>query len=71
MHKARKPKKPRKPERKLERPLAGLFETASELGCSINTARRYALNGKLPSVRIAGKIFIPREAILRAQREGI
>jgi Helix-turn-helix domain len=51
--------------------LLNLFDVALTLGISIATARRYALGGLLPSVRIAGRIRVPREAIVKAQREGV
>lgn len=51
--------------------LLKLFDVAGELGISIDTARRYALSGRLPSVRIAGRICVPRDAVLKALREGI
>ncbi len=60
-----------KTSQKKEPPLMGLAEVATGLGISIDTARRYARGGRLPSVRIAGWIRVPREAVLRAQREGI
>jgi len=52
-------------------PLMGLFDVAIALGISIDSARRWARSGRLPSVRIAGKICVPRKAVDRAQREGI
>ena len=51
--------------------LLTLFDVALTLGISIATARRYALNGVLPSVRIAGRIRVPRKAVEKAQREGV
>lgn len=51
--------------------LLTLFDVALALGISIATARRYALSGLLPSVRIAGRIRVPREAVAKAQREGV
>jgi predicted site-specific integrase-resolvase len=51
--------------------LLTLFDVALTLGISIATARRYALNGLLPSVRIAGRIRVPRAAVAKAQREGV
>lgn len=51
--------------------LLTLFDVALTLGISIATARRYALSGVLPSIRIAGRIRVPREAVAKAQREGV
>jgi hypothetical protein len=51
--------------------LLGLFDVALELGISIPTARRYALNGLLPFVRIAGRILVPKGAVARIRRQGI
>lgn len=63
--------KPVKPKRRKQEALMGLLDVALLMGTSIDTARRYALSGKLPSVRIAGKIRVPRNAVERALREGI
>jgi predicted site-specific integrase-resolvase len=60
-----------KSAKRKESQLLGLLDVALKLGISINTARRYALSGLLPSVRIAGRIRIPSEAVAKAQREGI
>jgi excisionase family DNA binding protein len=57
--------------RKKEPKLLGLFDVATELRISIDTARRYAKAGRLPSVRVGGRIRVPREAVAKAQREGI
>jgi excisionase family DNA binding protein len=54
-----------------ESELLTLLDVALDLGISTTTARRYVLAGVLPSVRIAGRIRIPREAVAKAQREGI
>jgi excisionase family DNA binding protein len=51
--------------------LLGLFDVATELNISIDTARRYAKSGRLPSIRVAGRIRVPREAVMQAQREGL
>jgi predicted site-specific integrase-resolvase len=51
--------------------LLSLLEVALKLRISIATARRYALNGALPSVRIAGRIRVPSKAVAKAQREGL
>jgi hypothetical protein len=51
--------------------LLSLLDVALKLRISIATARRYALSGLLPSVRVAGRICVPSEAVAKAQREGI
>jgi len=51
--------------------LFDLRDVALKLGISVVTARRYALTGLLPSVRIARRIRVPREAVEKALREGI
>lgn len=70
MNKNARPMKPKK-GRSSKSMYMGLLDVALTLGTSIDTARRYALSGKLPSVRIAGKIRVPREAVERALREGV
>ncbi len=57
--------------KKKEPKLLGLFDVAAELNISIDTARRYTKVGRLPSVRVAGRIRVPRAAVIKAQREGI
>jgi len=51
--------------------LMDLLQASLALNVSVLTVRRWAKSGKLPSVRIAGRICIPREAIVRVQRTGI
>jgi hypothetical protein len=51
--------------------LLSLLDAAVKLGISLSTARRYALDGLLPHIRIAGRIRIQSDAIARAKREGI
>jgi len=63
-------KRARRRKRKPSR-LLRLLDVALTLGISVATARRYALNGVLPSVRIAGRIRVPSHAVAKAQREGI
>lgn len=57
--------------KKREPKLLGLFDVATELNISIDTARRYAKAGRLPSIRVGGRIRVPREAVIKAQREGL
>jgi hypothetical protein len=59
------------PRKRKEPLLLGLLDVALKLSISIATARRYVLSGLLPSVRIAGRIRVPSEAVAKAQREGI
>jgi len=64
-------KRPKSVMRRKEPSLLTLLDVAVKLGISIATARRYARNGVLPSVRIAGRIRVPSKAVAKAQREGI
>jgi len=52
-------------------PVMALKEVATAVRVDVQTVRRWTKSGKLPSVKIAGKICVPREAVLKAQREGI
>jgi predicted site-specific integrase-resolvase len=63
--------KQKKPEPKDDAVLLSLLDAALQLGISVATARRYAVSGILPHVRIAGRIRVPSEAVAKAQREGI
>jgi len=60
-----------KPAKDAKPGMIGLFDVAQRLGISVPTARQYALKGKLPFVRIGGRIRVPTEAVEKAQREGI
>ena len=51
--------------------LLSLLDVALQLGISVSTARRYALGGLLPHVRIANRIRIPSAAVAKAKIEGI
>ncbi|MGB6497099.1 MAG: helix-turn-helix domain-containing protein [Candidatus Acidiferrum sp.] len=51
--------------------LVSLLDAAKELGISVSTARRYVLSGSLPHVRIAGRIRIQNDAVVKAKRYGI
>jgi predicted site-specific integrase-resolvase len=51
--------------------LLSLLDAALQLGISTSTARRYAIGGILPHVRIANRIRIPSTAVARAKAEGI
>jgi predicted site-specific integrase-resolvase len=51
--------------------LLSLLDAALQLGISISTARRYAVSGILPHVRIANRIRIPSVAVAKAKIEGI
>ena len=46
-----------------ERLAMSINETAKRIGASSTAVRRWVRDGELPSVRIAGRIFIPYEAL--------
>jgi excisionase family DNA binding protein len=50
--------------------MVGLSEVAYRLGIHLDTARKWALRGKLPFTRIAGKIRVPLEAVERVAKKG-
>jgi hypothetical protein len=64
-------KKQKKPETKDDPVLLSLLDAALQLGISVSTARRYAIRGLLPHVRIANKIRIQGAAVAKAKAEGI
>ena len=64
-------KKQKKTKSKDDTVLLTLLAAALQLGISVSTARRYAVSGILPHVRIAGRIRVPSEAIAKARREGL
>ena len=64
-------KKQQVPEPKDDAVPLSLLDAALQLGISISTARRYAVSGLLPHVRIANRIRIPSAAVAKAKAEGI
>ena len=45
-------------------------DVAKRLGISLGTAYRGARLGDLPTVRVSGRLLVPREALERLLREG-
>jgi excisionase family DNA binding protein len=51
--------------------LFGLREGSEQLGVSRSTLRKLARSGQLQTVRILGKVLIPRSEINRLARQGV
>jgi excisionase family DNA binding protein len=49
----------------MDREALSVKETAASLGASVTSVWRWIREGELPSVKIGGRVFVPRDALRR------
>jgi excisionase family DNA binding protein len=54
----------------MEREALNVKETAASLGASVASVWKWIREGELPSVKIGGRVFVPRDALRRRLESG-